>query len=354
MYQKTLDTDIEKGHVKPVIFSSIAPSRVWYLPHHPVTNPNKPGKVRRVSNAASLFKGNSLNSNILTGPDLNNNLVGLLLRFRENPVAISADIEATFMQVGIIEKNQPSMRFLWPTNQSVEQFQYTRLIFGARCSPSTAIFVLQKTAADLAPNQMIQNLVKNSFYMDVFVHSFQTVEIAQEAAGSLKTTLMTAGFKLTKFVSNEQTAIDNVNDGDENSKDCHRVLGVQWNKSTDKFFHQKPSKFDTNADNYTVRKLLSLIACLFDPLGIIATVISTLKIILQEIWKEGLAWDDHLPRKKRKSIQTWIDNYMCSSPIEVPHCLTLDVATSKTFELHVFTDASQLAYGAVAYARIIS
>ena len=199
MYQKTLDTDIEKGYVKPVIFSSIAPSRVWYLPHHPVTNPNKPGKVRRVSNAASVFKGNSLNSNLLTGPVLINNLVGLLLRFRENPVAVSADIEAMFMQVGIIEKDQPSMRFLWPTNHSVKQFQYTRLIFGARCSQSTVIFVLQKTAADFAPNQTIQNLVKNSFYMDDFVHSFETVEIAQEAAVSLKKTLIRAGFNLTKL-----------------------------------------------------------------------------------------------------------------------------------------------------------
>ena len=107
MYQKTLDTDIEKGYVKPVMFSSITTSRVWYLPHHAVTNPNEPGKVRRVSNAASVFKGNSLNSNLLTSPDLINNLVGLLLRFRENPVAISADIEAMFMQVGIIEKDQP-------------------------------------------------------------------------------------------------------------------------------------------------------------------------------------------------------------------------------------------------------
>ena len=45
---------------------------------------------------------------------------------------------------------------------------------------------------------------------------------------------------------------------------------------------------------------------------------------------------------------------MCSLPIEVPRCLTLDTATRKTYELHVFTKASQLAYGAVAYARIIS
>ena len=121
MYQKTLDTDIEKGYVKPVIFSSIAPSRVWYLPHHPVTNPNKPGKVRRVSNAASVFKRNSLNSNLLTGPDLNNDMVGLLLCFRENPVAISADIEAVFMQIGIIEKDQPSMRFLKRSSKKRQQ-----------------------------------------------------------------------------------------------------------------------------------------------------------------------------------------------------------------------------------------
>ena len=244
MYQKTLDTDIEKVYVKPV-----TPSRVWYLPHHPVTNPNKPGKVRRVSNAASVFKGNSLNSNLLTGQDLINNLVGLLLRFRENPVAISADIEAMFMQVGIIEKDQPSMRFLWPTNHSVKQFQYTRLIFGNRCSPSTAIFFLRKTAAGFAPDQTIQNLVKNSFYMDDFVHSFKLVENAKEAPVSLKKTLTRAGFKFTKFVSNETTAIYNVNDSEENIEDCHRVLGVQWNKSTDKFVHQKPPKFDINAEN---------------------------------------------------------------------------------------------------------
>ena len=109
MYQKTLDTDIEKRYVKSVTFSDTTPDRIWLLPHHLVTNPNKPGKVRRVSNTASTFKGYSLNSNLLTGPDLVNSLVGLLTRFRENSVAFTADIEAIFMQVGIIETDQPSM-----------------------------------------------------------------------------------------------------------------------------------------------------------------------------------------------------------------------------------------------------
>ena len=189
------------------------------------SNPYKPGKVRRVSKAASVFRGNSLNSNLLTGPDPINNMVSLLLRFRENPAAISANIEAVFMQVG--EKDQPSMRFLWPTNHSVKQFQHTRLIFGAQCSPSTAILLLQKTAAHFAANQTIQNLVKNSFYMDDLAHYLEKVEIAQEAAVSLKKALLSVGFNLTQFVSNEQKSIYNVNDIDENNEDCQRVLVVQ-------------------------------------------------------------------------------------------------------------------------------
>ena len=77
------------------------PESIWYLPHNLVTNPNKPGKVRRVCNAASKFRGESLNSNLLTGPDLLNNLFGVLLRFREDPVAVLSDIEGMFMQITV-------------------------------------------------------------------------------------------------------------------------------------------------------------------------------------------------------------------------------------------------------------
>ena len=80
-YNKTLLTDLENNYVKPVEKQDPQPDRIWYLPHHPVENINKPGKVRRVANAASKFRGQSLNSNLLTGPDLLNNLLGVLMRF---------------------------------------------------------------------------------------------------------------------------------------------------------------------------------------------------------------------------------------------------------------------------------
>jgi len=55
-------------------------AKTWYLPHHDVTNVNKPGKVRVVFDAAARSNGTNLNDNLKTGPDLLNSLVGVLMR----------------------------------------------------------------------------------------------------------------------------------------------------------------------------------------------------------------------------------------------------------------------------------
>ena len=84
-YIKTVHDDLQKGYVIPVgeFNPECRSSRDWYLPHHPVVNPNKPGKVRRVLNGVSRFRGKSLNSCLLTGPDLLRDLLNVLLRLRQ-------------------------------------------------------------------------------------------------------------------------------------------------------------------------------------------------------------------------------------------------------------------------------
>ena len=240
LYDATLPTDIEKGYVKPVVFENPQPERIWYLPHHPVFNPNKPGKVRRVANAASIFKGQSLNTNLVSGPDLINILIGILLHFREKPIAVLADIEAMFMQIALISEDQSCLRFLWPTDQTIRQYQYTRLIFSARCSPATAIFVLQRTAQDFASRQEIIDLVNKSFYMDDFVHSFQSTGEAQLCVSDLKSTLQKSGFNLTKFVTNEPNALKMLqSEHIESETEGYRVLGLRWNSLSDTIFQKK-------------------------------------------------------------------------------------------------------------------
>ena len=87
-YTSTIKEDLNKGYVIEVPDAHKVENRSdkeWYLPHHPVLNPNKPGKVRRVLNGAAKFHGASLNKSLLTGPDLLPNLIYVLLRFRQHP-----------------------------------------------------------------------------------------------------------------------------------------------------------------------------------------------------------------------------------------------------------------------------
>ena len=154
-YAETISEDIRKGYVVTVEPHDPRKrsDREWYLPHHPVVNPNKPGKVRRVLNGASKFHGTSLNKSILVGPDLLQNLNFVLLRFRQHKYAVSADIEGMFLQVGVLARDQISLRFLWreDTTSDVVVHQYTRHIFGARDSPTCANFALRKLATDDMP-----------------------------------------------------------------------------------------------------------------------------------------------------------------------------------------------------------
>ena len=113
-YSSAIKEDLDKGYVvrfKDAHKVESRSEREWYLPHHPVVNPNKSGKVRRVLNEAAKFHGASLNKSLLTGPDLLQNLIYVLLRFRQHPFDVSADIEGMFLQVGVLARDQPSLRF---------------------------------------------------------------------------------------------------------------------------------------------------------------------------------------------------------------------------------------------------
>ncbi|XP_070569421.1 uncharacterized protein [Ptychodera flava] len=91
---------IEKGYAIQVPNDELDrdDGKVWYIPHHGVYHPKKPEKIRVVFDCSAKFQGVSLNNLLLQGPDLTDNLLGVLLRFRQEPIALMADIEAMFHQ----------------------------------------------------------------------------------------------------------------------------------------------------------------------------------------------------------------------------------------------------------------
>ena len=120
------------------------------LPHYSITNPNKPGKLRRITNAASCYAGICLNNKLLVSPDLLGNMLAIQLRFRERRVALQSDIEAMFMQVKVRTEDRQFLRFL--CNKEIfsvpDVFEYERHIFGARDSSTCANYAVRKCAED--------------------------------------------------------------------------------------------------------------------------------------------------------------------------------------------------------------
>ena len=112
-YKGFMDDLINKGYAEKS--TKEAPKgKTWYIPYHGVYHPSKPGKMRVVFDYSAEFKEVSLNKNLMSGPDLTNQIVGVPTRFCEEPVVIMGDIEPMFHQVMVPRGGGRSLlRFLW-------------------------------------------------------------------------------------------------------------------------------------------------------------------------------------------------------------------------------------------------
>ena len=160
----------------------------------------------------------------MQGPDLTNSLVGVLLRFRQECVALIADVEAMFHQVRVDERDVGALRFLWFPNGDLtkepEERQMMVHLFGGIWSPSCATFALQKTAEDHKAHfkDNMVSTVKKNFYVDDLLQSVKSSDDAVGIYKDLKKLLSLGGFNLTKWISNKQEVIDAIPEEDRSEE----------------------------------------------------------------------------------------------------------------------------------------
>ena len=197
IYHSKIDEYINLGHVKKLsdTEASVTSNKTNYIPHHFVLEPRKPGKIRIVFDASSNFKGTSLNKRLLPGPNLLNNLVNVLSRFRRGKVAVISDIEKMYHQVLVPEEDQDSLRFLWRNKLSepITEYRMQVHLFGKIDSPCCANWALRSSVTQVdgvAEVQAFKDLseenknrvteaVTEEFYMDDFLSSFDETEDAE-------------------------------------------------------------------------------------------------------------------------------------------------------------------------------
>ena len=101
---------MEKGYARKCDGKG-SDDKTWYVPCQGVLNHSK-GEISVVFDCSFQYRETSINENLLSGPDLTNQLVAVLTRFRVGPAAFTADIEAMFSQVKVLEKQRSLLRFL--------------------------------------------------------------------------------------------------------------------------------------------------------------------------------------------------------------------------------------------------
>ena len=289
------------------------------------------------------------------------NLIYVLLGFRQHPFAVSADIEGMFLQVGVLPCDQPSLRFLWredPTSNVVVH-QYTRQIFGAKDSPTCANYALQRTARDNAKEYPeAAKAVLENFYMGDYLDSVESPERALIRSKELVHLLHLGGFKLTKFVSKVPDLTDRI-DGSAQStepkvivsskEESMRVLGLKWDHNNDTLVVSRGTS-STITKSLTQRLVLSLVSKVYDPIGLVAPFTVGARLILKDIWRvNGQSWDDELPKDTVDRFLAWCVELPRLAEITMPR--SYFSGPSQHIELHMFGDGSQDVFSAVGFLR---
>ena len=364
-YTEQMDSLLKKGYAEQAPRSS-TPGRTWYLPHFDVYNPMKPEKFRIVHDAAAKSRGLSLNDYLLTGPDLLQSLPGVMMRFRRHRIAISGDIAEMFMQVKVRTQDRDALRYLWRGNRregAPEEYRMTSIIFGAASSPCTAIFAKNWNAKrhSIEHPEAVEAIIENH-YMDDYLDSFKTIEEATRIATTVKNIHKQARFHLKKWVSNSTEVIENiessqgptevVNIGD--IENIEKILGLIWRPSTDELgFNLTLARLPRGViekDVPTKREALKIVMSLYDPLGLASPVTIRAKQILQEAWRRGTDWDQHIDQDLATQWRSWILHLERLGNINIPRCYP-GYSEAAEVQVHVFTDASEMAYAAAVYWR---
>ncbi|XP_062533405.1 uncharacterized protein LOC134202420 [Armigeres subalbatus] len=374
--QRQLDEYEEKGYAHRASAAELDDAdmrRVWYLPLGAVVNPRKPSKFRMIWDARATVNGISLNAVLLKGPDQLTSLPGVLLRFRQFKVGVSADLKEMFHQISIRKEDRHSQRFLWRNDPSETPDVYIMDVatFGSTCSPASAQYIKNKNASDfqdLYP-RAVEGIIRNH-YVDDSLESYESIGEAIRVSQEMRLVHKKGGFELRNWLSNSREVLRSLGQAKpeqgkmfaaDKQNDYERVLGILWSTTDDAFSFSTEMKKDiidliNSNERPTKRQLLKCLMTLFDPLGLLSHFIVHGKILLQDVWRSGIQWDEKVNDDLHRRWQNWKNLFEDVRKLKIPRCY-FDGATNKRYknlQLHTFVDASEAAYCAAAYFRTIN
>ncbi|KAL0821094.1 hypothetical protein ABMA28_005724 [Loxostege sticticalis] len=355
LYADFIHEYISLGHMTRV-YSYDKPH--YFMPHHGVFREHSTTtKLRAVFDAsAATTTGKSLNDLQLVGPPIQSDLVAILLRFRQHRYTACADIEKMYRQCLVHESQRDLQLIVWRDDPSepLGIYRLNTVTYGTASAPFLSVRCLMQLALDCVDPD-VKRIITDHFYVDDMILSMDNKFELLKLCEKTKDVLKSGCFPLRKWVFNFEydqslTSISTSKDLALGENVQSKTLGLGLFHATDEFHFQTQFKNDTAI--VTKRTILSHVSQIFDPLGLLSPTIMIAKVLLQRLWLLQLDWDDEVPSDVTRAWGRFVNGLSALTTIRIPRQAIASEAIR--IELHIFTDASQTAYGACVYVRTVT
>ncbi|XP_055543175.1 uncharacterized protein LOC129728748 [Wyeomyia smithii] len=360
-YHEFMREYIQLGHMS--VATNASSKLEIFLPHHCVgKKASTTTKCRVVFDAsAKTSSGESLNDVLMAGPVLQDSLIDILLRFRFPTVVLTAYIEKMYRMVQLHEDDQDIQRILWrwSKEEPISEYRLNTVTYGTKSASYLATKCVQQLLEShrVKYPQTVEKAVRG-IYVDDVITGADTLDEAIILRSQLSSLFGSGGFHLRKWASNCASALTGVPKADIELKvpieldgsDTIKTLGMHWQPCSDELrFSYHPIQILQP----TKRSILSQIASLFDPLGLLTPIIMKAKFIMQRLWELKVAWDTSPPSEL---VNAWYDLLQSLSSIntfQIPRRV-VDTRSTSHLVLYGYSDGSERAMGACVYVRTIN
>lgn len=352
LYCEFINEYIKLGHMTRITEYN---SPHYFMPHHGVFREHSTTtKLRVVFDAsAQSSNGNSLNNLQMVGPPIQGDLISILLRFREHRYVACADIEKMYRQV-LVDKEQRHLQLiLWRENPSdpLDIYQLNTVTYGTASAPFLSCRCLKQLAQECNDAE-VARVINEDFYVDDLICGASEISSLTHICDEVTEVLKLGCFQLRKWIFNFNfQSTENIPKELSLGEYTHsKTLGIGWFNYNDEFYFH--TQVGNQSEIITKRVIFSRIAQIFDPLGLLSPIITTAKILIQRLWLLKVDWDEPAPNDVTKAWLRFVDDLSTLNNIRIPRYVMSNNHTH--IQLHIFTDASQVAYGACAYVRTVS
>lgn len=337
----------ELGHLTEIQ----APDFHYYLPHHAVIREQSEStKLRVVFNASfKTSSGKSFNCLQLVGPVVQDDLLSILLRFRQNTYVISADVTKMYRQIEVDKSQRHLQLILWrdEETQPLRTLQLNTVTYGTASAPFLSTRCLLQLAEECS-DEAVAEVIKHDFYVDDLITGSNSKSDLKHITNGVVQKLREGCFPLCKFRTNSPDLLEGlpITDNTQDFSKQSTVLGLKWLPVDDTLSFSAEA---VTTSKITKRTILSTSCKIFDPLGLLSACTIVLKMLLQKLWLNKTDWDERVPYNVEKAWMEFESNARDIASIIIPrHVLCSDPVT---VEAHIFVDASQEAYAACVYLK---